>query len=227
MSTMKTLPMELRPYERCLKSGPAVLNDAELLAVILRTGTTGMTAVDMTTSLLSLAGEQGLGFLSNASVSQLTKIQGIGEVKAVQLQCIGELAKRIARNTARPLLDLNNPATIADYYMEEMKYLNREQIRVMFLDTKFGFIRDMILAQGTINASVITPREIFLEALRYEAVHLILVHNHPSGDASPSKEDFAMTKRVKQSGSLLGIELSDHIIIGMNHYYSFAEHHAL
>lgn len=227
MTKMNLLPDALQPYKRCLESGPHVLNDAELLAVILRTGTVGVSAVEMTTALLEYAGKQGLGILYSASVKQLLQIHGIGEVKAVQLLCIGELSKRISRTLAFSQLDLNNPRTIADYYMEETKHLKREEVRVMFLDVRYGLITDRVLSSGTVNASIISPREVFLEALKYEAVHIILLHNHPSGNPKPSREDFILTKRMCDAGELLGITVMDHIILGNNCYYSFAEHHAL
>ena len=221
---MNHIPKALQPYERCIQYGPEVLNDAELLAVVLRTGTTGVTAVQMAENLLYHAGEEGLLYLYRASLPQLREIKGIGEIKAVQLQCIGELSKRIARHIAVASLDFQNPRSIADYYMEHVKTLDCEQVWCVFLDTKCRFICDRTISVGTVNMAIITPREIFIEALKNNAVSLVLLHNHPSGDPHPSKEDIQLTKRVKNAGELIGIGVVDHIVMGYNRYYSFSEH---
>lgn len=222
--TMKEIPMEERPYEKCKMKGVSSLTDHELLAVLLRSGTQNCTAIELAQRICSCHSVyQGILSLPYLSYEHLTKIKGVGPVKAIQIICIVELAKRLSASKAKERLKLMTPQAIADYYMESMRYLTKEQLLVLFLDTKNCLIKDSILSVGTINASLISPREIFLEALHYEAVNLILVHNHPSGDATPSHEDIQVTKRVAQAGKLLGIQLVDHIILGEHQYTSLFE----
>ena len=221
---MKDLPVSERPYEKCRDFGPEVLSDAELLAVVLRTGCRGRTAYDLAVDLLRReTGEKRLGALTQRTVKELTGVPGIGWVKAVQLVCIGELARRLIRERARGQVRLASPASIADYFMQEMKNLRQEEIRAAFFDTKSNLIRDVLLSRGTVNLSVITPREIFLAALSYRAVYVVLVHNHPSGDPAPSAEDVLLTRRVAECGDLLGIRLMDHVVIGDGTYQSLRE----
>ena len=165
----------------------------------------------------------GLLGLLHCSVSDLKKIHGIGTVKAVQLKCIGELSKRIASTAARISLDFNSPDSIAAYYMEDMRYYRQEHLKLLMLNTRSRLIGESEISRGTVNMSVISPRELFIEALQKNAVYIILLHNHPSGDPMPSREDILVTQRIREGGSLLGIELLDHIIIGDNCYVSLAE----
>ncbi len=221
--TMKELPKEERPYEKCLKHGPESLSDAELLSVIIRTGTRCDNSLSLSRKILE-KGEKGLLGLLHHSFPELMEIRGIGPVKASQLLCIGELSRRIWRQAASgEELSFHSPESIAGYYMEEMRHREQEELRVMFFNTKQVLIKELLLSRGTVNASLATPREIFIEALRYRAVSLILVHNHPSGDPSPSREDAAFTKRVRLAGELMGIPLLDHIIIGDNSFMSLKE----
>lgn len=216
----KELPKQLQPYERCLREGPSVLNDAELLAVILRTGSVGENSVSLASRILGMG---GLHEVTGLSVPQLQRIKGIGRVKAVQIQCIGELCKRMARSRREPSLVFSSPDQIADYYMEELCHEDKEKVILVLLNNKSHFLHDLVLSVGTVNCSLLSPREIFLEALRYEAVNLILIHNHPSGDPSPSAQDIAMTRQIARAGELLSIFLMDHIIIGDHTYISLKE----
>ena len=223
---MKEIPESQRPYEKCIREGENTLSDSELLAVILRCGTRGMNSLTLANDILSHMEQSpypGLLGLLHCSVSDLKKIHGIGTVKAVQLKCIGELSKRIASTAARISLDFNSPDSIAAYYMEDMRHLEQEEIRVMFLNTKQNLIRDLLVSKGTVNASVVTPREILIEGLRCLAVSMILVHNHPSGDPSPSESDILLTRRVQEAGNVIGISLLDHIIIGDKRFLSFRQ----
>lgn len=224
MRNIKDLPVNERPYERCLINGPEYLTDSELLAVILRTGTKGISAYDLSAELLKGAdGKENLLSILHLSKEQLLKIKGIGKVKAVQIMCIGELAKRIASASAKSGIKFRKPCTIADYYMEQMRHLEQEQLVVMYFDTKCRLIKDKILTTGTINQSLISSREIFVEALKCNAVNIVLVHNHPSGDCVPSREDCKVTKKIQEAGKLIGINLIDHIIIGDRKYTSLKE----
>lgn len=219
--TMKELPLSERPYEKCMEYGPAALTDAELIAVMLRTGSHGKSALDMARELLiQLGGERPLASITGCSVEELCQIPGIGMVKAVLLQCAGELACRIAREEARDRVSLTQPESIASYFMEDMRQLRQEEIRAAFFDTKSHLIRTVLLSRGTVNASLITPREVFLTALRHRAVFVVIIHNHPSGDPTPSTDDLLITRRLQESGEMLGIPLLDHIIIGDHCYVS-------
>ncbi len=224
--TIRELPESSRPYEKCLKWGPSVLSDSELLAVILRSGVPGTNSLALANQILSLTKDTsypGLLGLLHMSLPDLMKVNGIGKVKAVQLKCIGELSKRMASAAARPRLSFNDPITIAKYYMEHLRHEEQEVLIVMLLDGRNHLLGEQTISRGTVNATLITPREIFVEALKYHAVSLILVHNHPSGDPTPSDCDREVTERVYTSGELLGIRLLDHIIIGDQKYVSFRE----
>lgn len=219
--TMKQLPDSEKPYEKCLKYGAQALSDAELLAVIIRTGTRGESAVALAQNILTeFRFPEGLLGLFRASIPELCRIKGIGTVKAVQLKCIGELSKRIAKAGFGTQPIFSEPEDIAGYYMEQMRHEPRECVVVMMLNSKNRLLHELVISTGTVNFSLVSPREIFLEALRYQAVSICLIHNHPSGDPSPSREDILITRRMKEAGELLGIYLLDHIIIGDNSYNS-------
>lgn len=219
---LKDFPQSENPYEKCEKFGPVYLSDAELLAIILRTGTRGIDAVGVARNLLSI-GEGGLLNLYQLSSSKMMEIDGVGRVKAIQLQSVGEISKRIASKTKGNMLCMNSAKRIADYYMEQYRHEDREHLVAIMLDTKCHFLSDKVISIGTINASLVSPREIFISAMEAKAVTIILLHNHPSGDPIPSAEDKVVTKRITQCGKLLGITLLDHIIIGDQKYYSFRE----
>lgn len=219
--TMKGLPVSERPYEKCMERGAAALSDAELLAVIIKSGTRQRTSVEVAREILMLCGEEGgISNLRQLTEVQLMKIDGIGRIKAIQLQCLAELCSRmsVCMRMEKPLL--NTPERIAEYYMEPLSSLKQEEMHLVFLDTKNRKIQDVLLTRGTVNASLVSTRELFIEALRYCAVHVVMIHNHPSGDPAPSAEDIAITKKVRDAGELLDIRLLDHIIIGDNRYFS-------
>lgn len=221
---MKTLPLSERPYEKVLESGAQSLSDAELLAVILKTGSRNQTAKSLAEKVLDLGCPDGLAGLLHHTLPDYKAIRGIGDVKAIQLSCIGELSKRIWKAAVSgEQLSFHAPSEVADFYMEEMRHMEQEHLRLMILNTKNVLIKDLDVSIGTVNASLSTPRELFIEALRYRGTGIILVHNHPSGDASPSREDCLFTKRVEEAGKLMGIPLLDHIIIGDNSYVSLRE----
>lgn len=213
-----------RPYERCLKYGPESLTDPELLAVIIRTGTNGVSAKELASRILQRSVQKNrlLG-ICHMSIEELMRIPGIGYVKAIQLRCIGELSKRIATYKAADDLSFNDPRTISDYYMEQLRHEEQELLICMMLDMKSHMLSEKVMTKGTVNATLISPRELFIEALRFRAAHIILVHNHPSGDPDPSPEDMRITEKVKRAGMLLDIGLLDHIIIGDRSYFSFRQ----
>lgn len=224
--SMHEIPKSQRPYEKCIRDGTGSLSDSELLAVILRSGTKGISSIALADHILKLLEESpypGLPGLIHLSLKELTAIHGIGTVKAVQLKCIGELSRRIARSLARPQISLTEPKSIARYFMETLRHEEQEVLCGMFFDGANHLLGDQILTRGTVNAALITPREVFLEAFRRHAVGIILVHNHPGGNPQPSAADLEVTMRIREAGELLGIRLLDHIIIGDQKYISFFE----
>ena len=222
--TMKSLPESERPYEKAAEYGVESLSDAELLAVILRTGTKDKSVRDLAEEILKLGNPSGLPGLLHHSLADYQEIRGIGSVKAVQLSCIGELSKRIWKSAkVTSELTCRNPAVIAEYFMEEMRHKEQEFLKMLILNTKNVLMKDIDISKGTVNASLATPREIFIEALKYRGTSVILLHNHPSGDPTPSNDDCLFTKRVAEAGKMIGISLLDHIIIGDNSYVSLKE----
>ena len=220
--TVKELPDTERPYEKCLMYGAEALTDAELISVIIRTGSRGERCVDLAHRILN-AGPDGLLNLLQLDVKQLTKIHGIGNVKAVQLKCVGELAKRIASTRRRQQVVLESPESIASYYMERMRHKAQEILMLAMFDSKSMLISEKVISVGTSNAALISAREIYRTALQEQAVYIVILHNHPSGNPEPSREDIQVTRKIKQSGEKLDILLMDHIIIGDNRYFSFRE----
>ncbi len=223
--TMKDIPADERPYEKCLKRGPEGLSDAELLSIIIRTGSREDNSLELAQKILALNyPKEGILGLLHLSMQELMQVKGIGRVKGAQLLCIGELSRRIWKRTAfKETVGFHNPVDIVNYFVEDMRHREQELVSIMLLNTKGTLIRDILISQGTVNASVVSPREIFLEALKYHAVSLVMVHNHPSGDPTPSREDLSLTRRVREAGEIIGIRLLDHIIIGDNSYISLKE----
>lgn len=219
---MRELPDSERPYERCQKYGAEVLSDAELLAVILRTGNRDCSALQLAQRILSL-GQRNLLNLYQLSAEDLQRLPGIGKVKALQLKCVAELSKRMASACYQRSLQVDDPETLAGYYMERFRHESTEKLLLAMFDARNHLLKDEVLSVGTINASLVSPREIFRKALQNQAVHIILLHNHPGGDPSPSPEDLRVTRRIQETGDMIGIPLTDHIIIGDNRYFSFQE----
>lgn len=215
----------LRPYEKFMRFGAQNLTESELLAIILRTGNREEDAEKLSARILDMAsyGRQGLLGLHQISMEQLLQIKGIGRVKAIQIKCVMEFCTRVARTKAWESFSFNSSGSVAAYYMESLRHRSRESVFLLMLDTKGHLIREAELSKGTVKASILSPREVFIEALKSEAVHIILLHNHPSGDPTPSKEDMSITAAIAELGKKLEIPLIDHIIIGDNKYISFKE----
>lgn len=223
IQTMKELPASERPYEKCVMYGPQVLSDAELLAVIIRTGCGGLRSTELAQKVLQHIPGKRIGGLFQMSQEQLQELEGIGRVKAIQLRCLTEITKRMMRSLdGEEILLCDNPAIVARAYLS-MRFLETEQVRLLILDGKNAVQDDLELSNGSFNASLAAPREIFYNALKHKAVSILLLHNHPSGDPTPSKDDIILTKRIIETGNLIGIPLVDHIIIGDNRYVSFRE----
>lgn len=223
--THRSPKTEELPYEKFLKFGASSLTEAELLAVILRTGTRNYSALDLARKVLNLAGGEGqkLNSLHHLSVKELMEIPGIGEVKAVKVKCLSELAVRMAKEKAADALRFDAPATVADYYMEKMRHQEKEVILLLLLDNKLKLIEEYMISQGTVKASLLSSREVFIQALRCRACYLMLLHNHPSGDPSPSRQDIQITQKIKEAGELMDIPLIDHIVLGDGCYVSLKE----
>ena len=219
------LPACERPDEKFLQYGPDALTDAELLAIIMRTGTREETSTELANRILMQTKEESGSILNlfYYDIEDLKKISGIGTVKALQIKSVIELSRRIARTCASEKLSFHDPDSIAGYYMEELRHLDKEQVILILLNSACQMIREEVLSLGTVNAALFSPREIFMDALKYGAVSIVLVHNHPSGDPSPSSKDRHATKRIREAGELIGITLLDHIIVGDRSYISFSK----
>ena len=213
------------PYERFNAYGGENLTDSELLAILLRTGTKGVSACELGKRVLTQTARYGNGLLGlyHVSVKELQKIEGIGAVKAIQLKAIAEFARRMAMEKARCGLSFREPATVAEYYMEQFRHERVEYTLLLSLDSGLHLIGEEILSKGTVNASLISPREVFIQAFRDGAAYIMLLHNHPGGSPVPSENDLKVTERVGRTGAMADIPLLDHIIIGDNSYFSFNE----
>ena len=218
---MKDLPPEERPRERLSKHGPEALSTPEILAILLRTGTARESALDVAEGLVGHLG--GLRGLADATIEQLSQIRGVGVVKAIEIRAAVELGKRIAAFTqeARPVIRC--PADVSQLVMSEMRYESREQFRVLLLDTRNQVMRVSTVSIGSLTESIVHPREVFREAIRHSCAALIAVHNHPSGDPSPSPEDIQVTQRLAEAGRVVGIEVLDHVIVGDGRFVSLKE----
>lgn len=223
-NTMKELPVSEKPYEKCERSGAGALSDAELLAVILKNGTRDKTSRDLAAEVLSLHPVyKGLLGLYHLTGKELHAISGIGKVKAVQLLCIAELSKRLARETKEASRTFTCPGDAARFFMEELRNLETEHFYAAYLDASGHLLHYQAVFVGTVKSSMANPRELLRLALRYDAAHFLVLHNHPSGDPKPSDEDIKTTHRLRDAASLIGIPLMDHIIIGDNQYISLRE----
>lgn len=219
--TIKELPVEERPREKLLKKGSRYLSNAELLALIIRTGSRERTAVEMAQDLLNYHG--GLEGVIDLSCEELKNHKGIGTAKAAQIMAVIELSKRMSalKNEKRDLV--SNPIQAAELLAGEMRFLKQEVLRVILLDVKNKVIAVPEISRGGLSSSIVHPREVFKEAIRRSSAAMILVHNHPSGDPTPSADDLSITKKLSQTGKIIGIKVIDHIIIAGDKYLSFKE----
>lgn len=221
---IKDIPKEERPYEKIFKRGANNLEDSELLAVLIRSGTADYSALEISRNILSNPViNNNLENLHKLRLNDLLKINGFGKIRALQFLAIIELSRRLAKAEASKHLSFTRPETIADYYMEDMRHLSYEKVIVIFLNSRGDYIGDAELFKGTATASLASPREVFIEAVKHEAVNIVFLHNHPSGDPTPSKDDWILTENLAKAGRMLQIPLVDHIIIGNKKYYSFSE----
>ena len=220
---IKELPLSERPYEKLEKYGAESLSNAELLAIIIKTGTKEESSVAIAQRILNLnksVETQDLRFLQEIAIEEFMQIKGIGKVKALQLKAICELTKRISRPINNTKSIIKTPKDVANLLMPELKYEKREVAKVLILNIKNVVLRIVDISLGGSNFACIEPKDVFAEAIKMQAPKIILIHNHPSGDATPSKGDYQVTDRIFDAAQLLGIELLDHIILGDENYES-------
>ncbi len=220
---MKELPISERPYEKMEMYGESILSNAELLAIIIKSGTKEESSVALAQKILSLGKEYSkdtLSFLQDITIEELTKINGIGKVKALQIKAVCELAKRISRPIDNQKIKIKSPQDIVNLVMNELKLEKREIVKVVVLNSQNVIIKIQTIALGKTNSANIDIKDIFTEAIKRGLNKIILLHNHPSGNSIPSKQDIDFTKRIEEAGNLLNIQLLDHIIIGYNEYTS-------
>jgi len=223
--TIKKMPEDERPRERLEAFGPEALSNHELLAIILSTGYKAggrtYTALELANQLLNHFGS--LKGLARASFEELCQHPGVGPAKACQIKSAFELGNRMALSGSEQKPIIKRPQDVVQYFKNRMSLLKKEEFVVAILDTKHRLVKDVLISRGTLNASIVHPRDVFNIAVIHMANALILLHNHPSGDPSPSGEDIEITRRLVEAGKLMGIEVLDHIIIGDGNYASLRE----
>lgn len=220
---IKDLPLSERPYEKLEIYGAENLSNAELLAIIIKTGTKEQSSVSIAQKILKLkenTNQDNLRFLQYISLEEFMQIKGIGKVKAIQLKAICELTKRIARPINNKKTIIRNPKDVADLLIPELRYEKQEIAKVLILNSKNIVLRTINISLGGANFAHIEPKDVLAEAIKMQAPKIILVHNHPSGDTTPSKGDYNVTDRIYEAAELMGIILLDHIIIGDGSYKS-------
>ncbi|AFV24944.1 DNA repair protein RadC [Methanolobus psychrophilus R15] len=217
---IRDMPEDERPRERLLKYGPEALSNAELLAIILRTGTQKENIVNLCSRIFS---EYSIKQLSQANISKLTEIHGIGNAKAAQIAAVFELARKLEGFTDEPRRKIRSPADVYSLLYPKMREQKRERLVALLLDTKNQVLREEVISIGSLNANIVHPREVFKAALMESCASVILSHNHPSGDPTPSREDIAVTEKLIEGGKLLGIDVLDHVVIGEGRYVSLKD----
>ncbi|CAM3533935.1 MULTISPECIES: DNA repair protein RadC [Brevibacillus] len=217
----KNVPYYDRPRERLLREGAIHLSDTELLAILLRTGREQESAYQLASRLLSTFGD--LHGLAQAAHSELTELKGIGQVKAIELHAAFELGRRLRNAPRQARTTIRLPRDVADLMIPELAHLTQEHFVCLFLNTKNHVIGKQTIFVGSLDSSIVHPREVFKEAIRRSSASVICLHNHPSGDPTPSREDIAITRTLCEAGELVGISLLDHVIIGDGKYISLKE----
>ncbi|MBO4864763.1 MAG: DNA repair protein RadC [Eubacterium sp.] len=217
-----------KPIEKLIRYGTGSLSDAELLAILLRTGTKDMNVISLSQLILNADPiHKGLRGLNYQSIEELSKIPGVGNVKAAQIIALTEISKRMSSLETEEKLILSSPDSVAEYLMEEVRYLTKEKVYALFMSASGALLKKKVLSEGTINRSIISPRDILKEAFLIDATAIVLVHNHPSGNPEPSEQDILITESVKRVCDQAQITFLDHIIIGDKTYYSFSKEKTL
>jgi DNA repair protein RadC len=218
---LRDMPVSDRPRERMMQVGPGALSNAELLALLLRTGSAEESVMSLACRVLNQC--DGLRGLKSASFEELTAIKGIGPAKALLIMAGLELGKRMSSSLPLERIIVRSPKDVAGVMMEELRYHTQEHFVCLYLNTKNHIIGRETIFIGSLNSSIVHPREVYKEAIRRSSASVICLHNHPSGDPAPSREDIEVTRRLQEAGRILGIELLDHIIIGDGQFYSLKE----
>lgn len=221
---IKEWPADERPREKMQKSGAAGLSDAELLALVIRSGdpSTKQSAIDLGRELISQF-SGNLRELGSADLSEICAIKGMGLAKATSVKAAFALASRFQARKLERFDRFTSPQQVFDYFHHEFRDSRKEYFLILLLDGKNRIIRRVQVSEGSLNQSIVHPREVYLPAVKESAAAVILVHNHPTGDPAPSSEDIAITRRLKEAGEIMGIKVLDHIIIGDGEYLSFVE----
>ncbi len=219
---MKELPQSERPYEKLEMYGAHTLSNAELLAIIIKSGTRDESSISTAQKILSMKNKNSdnLRFIHDMSIEEFMSIKGIGKVKAIQLKAVCEIAKRISRPIENTKVQIKCPQDVANLLNDELKYEKRELVKVIILNTKNIVMKVTDICLGTENSAILKPRDALIDAVKMGAPKIILVHNHPSGDPTPSSEDINFTNRLIQASSVIGIELLDHVVIGDSKFES-------
>ena len=226
IKTIKEIPLNDRPREKMAANGAAVLTDAELIAILLRTGTAEKSAIDIASEMTADGGlYKRLAGITR--INELTNIKGLGQAKAATVLAALEIGRRIA--SAKPLekIHLSCPQDVADFLMPRLRFAAKEQFVVILLNNKNKVIGTEVVSEGSLSSSIVHPREVYAPAILHHAAAIMVAHNHPSGDPKPSTEDTEVTRMLARSGKVLGIPMIDHVIIGDGNYYSFLENEAL
>ena len=226
IKTIKEIPLNDRPREKMAANGAAVLTDAELIAILLRTGTVEKSAIDIASEMTADGGlYKRLAGITR--LNELTNIKGLGQAKAATVLAALEIGRRIA--SAKPIekIHLSCPQDVADFLMPRLRYAAKEQFVVILLNSKNKVIGTEVVSEGSLSSSIVHPREVYAPAILHHAAAIMVAHNHPSGDPKPSFEDEEVTRMLSRSGKVLGIPMIDHVIIGDGNYYSFLENEAL
>lgn len=218
---IRDFPQDERPRERFIQNGPASLSNHELIAILLRTGTKDESVLQLSNRLLT--NFEGLRLLKDATLEEMTEIKGIGQAKAIQILAAVEIGRRITNLNYTDRYVIRSPEDGANYVMNDMRFLSQEHFVCLYLNTKNQVLHKQTIFIGSLNASIVHPREVFREALKRSAASIICLHNHPSGDPAPSREDIEVTKRLVECGKLIGIDVLDHLIIGENKFVSLKE----
>lgn len=221
MHMLRDLPAEERPRERMLQYGAGALSHAELLAILVRTGTRKESAIHIAQRMLTAAG--GLRGLVDLSLDEMLHTKGIGPAKAIQLKAGIELGRRLAKTRLPEAETIRSPQNVAELLMEQLRYLQQEHFVCLFLNTKNHIIAQETLSIGSLNASIVHPREVFRAAIKCSSASIVCAHNHPSGDPTPSPEDIQLTRRLCEAGEIVGIDVLDHIVIGDGKFVSLKE----
>ena len=216
---IKEVPTLERPYEKMELYGEQKLSNSELLAIIIKTGNKDESVVTLAQKILNMCGDN-LRVLQDLSITEFMKIKGIGRVKAIQLKAVCELAKRMGQPLNNKKITIKSPEDVANLVMEELRYETKEEARVIILNIKNIVQRIVKVSQGGTNFAVIEPKEVLEDAIKMGAPRIILLHNHPSGDSTPSKSDYDVTDKIYECASMMGIELLDHIVIGDGNFES-------